>query len=105
MTGVVGGSVTDGNSDVGVLITTNIKWTFTNAIDPDSVDSTHFIITKVSDGSVVAGSLTIDGTGKIVTFVPNDIEASTEYNAAATAIALLSGTGTTTPISVSFTTL
>lgn len=105
MTGVVGGSVTDTNSDVGVEITVNIKWTFTNAIDPEDVDALHFIVTKVSDGSVITGSLTIDGTNKIVTFIPDGVEASTTYNATATAVDLLSGTGTTSPISVDFTTI
>ena len=105
MNGVQGGTVTQSNATVGVEIIKNIKWTFTDAIDPDDVDTAHFIITKVSDGSIVAGSLTIDGTNKIVTFVPNGVEAATEYSATATAIDLLSGTGTTTPITVYFTTL
>ena len=105
MTGVVGGSVTNSNSDVDLDITVNIKWTFNAAIDPNQVDTTHFIVTKVSDGSVVTGSLTIDVTNKIVTFIPNGVEASTTYNAAATAIDLLSGSGATAPISVNFTTI
>jgi len=105
MTGVVDGPVVGTNPSVGVEITVNIKWTFTNEIDPDDVDTSHFIVTKVSDGSVINGSLTIDGTNKIVTFVPDGVEAATTYNATATAVDLLSGTGTTSPISVNFTTI
>ncbi|WP_252236731.1 Ig-like domain-containing protein [Clostridium sp. CH2] len=105
MTGVEGGEVSDDNSDVSVKVTVNVRWTFTAAIDPDDVDVAHFIISKVSDGSIVKGSLTINGKYDVVTFIPDGIEAATKYNATAKSCDLLSGTGTTSPISVDFTTL
>lgn len=103
--GVVGGTVTDTNSDVGVVITTNIKWTFAHAINQDDVTLTNFTVKKASDNSVVNGTVTIDDTEKIVTFIPIDIAASTEYTAIANAVRLLDGSGSTTPISVNFTTI
>lgn len=105
ISGVVGGTVTNNNSDVGVSITTNIKWTFAHAIDQDDVDLIHFTVTKTSDGDVVTGTVTIDDTKKIVTFIPIDVTANTEYIATANAVRLLDGSGSTTPMSVDFTTL
>ncbi|MGY0372475.1 Ig-like domain-containing protein [Clostridium sp. JNZ J1-5] len=102
---VVGGTVTDSNSDVAVSITSSIKWTFTNAINQDDVTKTNFVVTKKSDGSVIDGNVTIDTTKKIVTFVPTSIEKGVTYVAEAKAVNLLDGTGTTTPISVEFTTI
>lgn len=103
--GVVGGTVTNNNSDVGVEITMNVKWTFAHAINQDDVTLTNFTVKKVSDNSIVNGTVTIDDTKKIVTFIPIDIEASTEYTASADAVRLLDGSGTTIPISVNFTTI
>ncbi|BCZ46938.1 hypothetical protein psyc5s11_30050 [Clostridium gelidum] len=103
--GVVGGTVTDSNSDVGVSITTNIKWTFAKAINQDEVEHTNFMVTKVSDSSAVEGTLTIDDTKKIVTFIPNGIATNTTYAAIAEPVLLLDGSGSTTAISVKFTTL
>lgn len=105
MVGVIGGTVTDSNPTVGVSITSNIKWTFINAIDQDDVDLISFVVKKKSDGSLVAGNVTIDGTKKIVTFVPTSIESGVTYTAEAKAVDLLDGSGTTTPISVDFKTL
>lgn len=105
MTGVEGGSVNGGNSTVDVVITTNVKWTFKNAIDPEDVNSDHFIVTKVSDGSIVPGSLTINTTNTVVTFIPNGVEAATKYRADAMSVDLLDGSGVTDPVSVEFTTI
>lgn len=102
---VDGGTVTDSNSDVGVEITSNIKWTFTKAINQDDVTSTNFVVKKKSDDSIVDGNVTIDGTKKIVTFIPTSIEKGVTYVAEAKAVNLLDGSGTTTPISVEFTTI
>ncbi|MBM7869300.1 hypothetical protein JOC70_000769 [Clostridium pascui] len=102
---VVGGTVTDSNSDVSVSITSNIKWTFTNAINQDDVNSINFAVTKKSDGSMVSGDVTIDISKKIVTFVPTSIGIGITYIAEAKAVNLLDGSGTTTPISVEFTTI
>lgn len=105
MTGVVGGTVTNNNSDVGVSISTNVTWTFAHAINQDEVTADNFTVHKTSDGSIATGSLTIDNTKKIVTFIPNSIESGTTYTAEAKAVDLLDGSGTTTAISVNFTTL
>ncbi|EKQ52754.1 MULTISPECIES: Ig-like domain-containing protein [unclassified Clostridium] len=105
MGGVVGGTVTNSNPDVGVEITTNIKWTFVKEINQDEVDNIHFVVKKKADGTIVDGNVTIDNTKKIVTFIPISIERSVTYTAEAKAIALLDGSGTTTPISVDFTTI
>lgn len=102
---VVGGTVTDSNTDVSVNITSNIKWIFTNAINQDDVTKTNFVVTKKSDGVVIDGNVTIDATKKIVTFVPTSIENGVTYIAEVKAVNLLDGTGTTTPISVEFTTI
>lgn len=102
---VVGGTITDSNSDVSVSITSNVKWTFTNAINQDDVNSINFAVTKKSDGSIVSGDVTIDISKKVVTFVPTSIGIGITYIAEAKAVNLLDGSGTTTPISVEFTTI
>lgn len=102
---VDGGTVTDSNKDVEVAITSNIKWTFTKAINQDDVTKDNFVVKKKSDGSVVNGNVTIDEIKKIVTFVPSGIEKNTTYIAEAKAVSLLDGSGTTTPINVEFTTI
>lgn len=101
---VVGGSKTDSNPTVGVSITNKVVWTFTNAIDQNDVLDTNFNVKKKSDGTAVAGNLTIDATKKIVTFIPTSIEISTLYVAEAKSVDLLDGSGTTTALSTEFTT-
>lgn len=54
----------------GVLATANVVWTFSEAIDPAKVTSDNFVLIKSTDGVVVAGALTLDTTGKIVTLDP-----------------------------------
>jgi hypothetical protein len=102
---VVGGTVTSNNSSVGVSITTNIKWTFTNAINQDDVTAANFFVKKQVDNSLVPGSLTIDTTKTIVTFIPSSIQMGTTYVAEALAVQLLDGSGTTTALSTEFTTV
>jgi hypothetical protein len=102
---VVGGTVTSNNSSVGVSITTNIKWTFTNAINQDDVTAANFFVKKQVDNSLVPGSLTIDTTKTIVTFIPSSIQMGTTYVAEALAVQLLDGSGTTTALSTEFSTV
>lgn len=102
---VDGGTVTNSNEDVNVEITSNVKWTFGKAINQDDVTANNFVVKKKSDGSVVNGNVTIDDTKKIVTFIPISIEEFVTYIAEAKAVNLLDGSGTTTPISVEFTTI
>lgn len=105
MTGVVGGTVTNNNADVGVSISTNVTWTFAAAINQDDVTSSNFAVYRTSDNSMVNGNLTIDGTKKVVTFIPTSIESGTTYTAEAKAVDLLDGSGTTTALTVNFTTV
>ncbi|MPQ32443.1 hypothetical protein E4V42_13485 [Clostridium estertheticum] len=102
---VNGGTVTDSNTDVGVSIGSNVKWTFVKAINQDSVTSTNFVVKKKSDSTIVAGNVTIDSTKKIVTFIPTSIEKGVVYTAEAKAVNLLDASGTTTAILVEFTTI
>jgi hypothetical protein len=105
MTGVVGGTVTNNNTDVGVSISTNVTWTFAHAINQDDVTSDNFKVYRTSDNSIVSGNLTIDDTKKIVTFIPTSIESGIAYTAEAKAVDLLDGSATTTALTVNFTTL
>ncbi|MBU3185658.1 Ig-like domain-containing protein [Clostridium estertheticum] len=102
---VDGGTVTGSNTDVGVSIGSNVKWTFVKAINQDDVTATNFVVKKKSDSTVVTGNVTIDSTKKIVTFIPTSIEAGVIYVAEAKAINLLDASGTTTAILVEFTTI
>lgn len=57
------------DSDSGVVVSSNMTWTYNNAIDPDFATNDYFTVTK-ADGTVVAGAVSIDATNKIVTFNP-----------------------------------
>lgn len=68
-----------------VAVTANMVWTFDEAIDTSKVTSANFFVMKASDGSLVAGALTIDGTSKIVTLDPTaSLTAATDYIAICT---------------------
>jgi phi13 family phage major tail protein len=70
----------------GVADTIHMTWTFSKAIDPSKVSSDNFFLLKSSDGTLVAGTLTLDGTSKIVTLIPSaNLSASTAYVAVCTA--------------------
>lgn len=67
-----------------VLTTTNIIWTFSKALNSATVTSANFIVFS-ADGTTVAGALSLDSTGKIVTFTPAaSLTASMAYIAVAT---------------------
>jgi len=69
-----------------VVVSANIVWTFNEAIDSEGVTAANFFLMKASDGSLVAGTLSIDGTGKIVTLDPTtNLTAGTAYIAVCTA--------------------
>lgn len=103
--GVVGGTVTDTNLDVGVEITNRIIWTFIEAIDQNDVTKTNFSVRRKIDNGIVDGNVTIDSTKKIVTFIPVSLEIDTEYIAEALAVNKLSGSGTTIALSTEFKTV
>jgi phi13 family phage major tail protein len=68
-----------------IAVTANMVWTFNEAIDTSTVTAANFFLMKASDGSLVAGALTIDGTSKIVTLDPtSNLSAATAYIAVCT---------------------
>lgn len=83
-------SPTDGAA--AVAVGSDIVWTFSEAIQDASVNSSNFILMKASDGTTVAGTLSIDSTKKIVTLNPTvDLTAATPYIAVATGVKDLAG--------------
>lgn len=69
----------------GVAVDANVVWTFSEVIDTNKVTAGNFLVMKATDGSVVAGALSIDATKKIVTFNPtSNLTAATAYIAVAT---------------------
>lgn len=73
---------TDGAS--GVVVSANIVWTFSEAIQPALVNSTNFVVMK-ADGTIVAGALTIGTNNTVVTFDPtSNLDAGTAHLAIVT---------------------
>ncbi|NMF06255.1 major tail protein [Clostridium beijerinckii] len=69
----------------GVLVSSNITWTFDKAINDSDVNSDNFYVIDSTTGTEVAGSLTLDTTKKIVTFNPNaDLTTAKGYIATVT---------------------
>lgn len=103
---IEGGIKKDSNTDLDVEITNNrVTWTFKEAVNQDDVTKENFLVRNKITNSVVEGIITVSGDKKIVTFVPDGLEAGTRYMAEAKAIRKLDGTGKTSPISVEFATL
>jgi|GEM_PF-2275311 len=85
-------SVDPADAAPAVVISSNVVWTFSEAIQDASVNGSNFILMKASDGTTVAGTLSIDGTKKIVTLNPTvDLTAATPYIAVATNVKDLAG--------------
>ena len=75
-------SPVDGATNVSV--SANIVWTFSEAINTACVTTRNFLVIK-SDGTVVAGALSVNGLGTIVTFDPTvNLAAASDYIAIAT---------------------
>lgn len=75
-------SPTDGAT--AVAVDSNIVWTFSEAIRDEDVNDGNFYVMQASDGTLVAGTLSIDATKEIVTFDPtSNLTALTEYIAVA----------------------
>lgn len=73
------------NNATAVVATTTVAWTFSEAIQAALVNDTNFFVTKVTDGSLVAGTLSVNGPGTVVTFTPTaSLSAATQYIATAT---------------------
>ena len=85
-------TVTPTDGAAAVAVSTDIVWTFSEAIQDASVNGSSFILMKASDGSQVAGALSIDSTKKIVTMNPTvDLTAATPYIAVASNVKDLAG--------------
>lgn len=67
-----------------VATSSSVVWTFDKAIQKDSVNDANFFLMD-SLGTVVAGTLTLDGTGKVVTLDPTAaLSSAMDYTAIAT---------------------
>jgi len=61
-------SSTPADAATGISVSANQTLTFNNALKDDAIE--RIILLKASDGSVVAGSITLDATLKIITIDP-----------------------------------
>lgn len=91
-----------------VATSTGVVWTFSKSLQPGSVNAGTVLLFKSSDGTPVAGSVAVSGSGSStsVTFTPaSALSASTAYTAVATAgIRDLAGNPLATASVVNFTT-
>ncbi|WP_171628984.1 Ig-like domain-containing protein [Paenibacillus plantarum] len=63
-----------------VVVTANFVWTFSKAIRPSVVNGSNFYVMKGSDGTLVPGTLSINGAKTVVTFDPTaNLTATTDY--------------------------
>lgn len=77
-------SVDPADTETDVAIDSNVVWTFSEAIKPVDVNSKNFFVIK-SDGTAVAGALTIGTNDTVVTFNPTaNLANATDYIAIAT---------------------
>lgn len=77
--------VSPADGDTGVAVGANITWTFNEPIKASLVTAANFMVIKAADGTVVPGTLSINGQHTIVTFDPtNNLEASAPYIAICT---------------------
>lgn len=73
------------NNATAVAVSTTVQWIFSEAISPDAVNASTFMVIKDSDGSVVAGSLSQSADKTTVTFTPSaNLSAATAYRIIAT---------------------
>ena len=88
-----------------VAVSANIEWTFGEAIHPASISSRNFLVLK-ADGTLVAGALSVNGLGTVVTFNPtSNLAAGADYLAlVTTAVRDLAGNALAAPEVTNFTT-
>jgi phi13 family phage major tail protein len=78
-------TVVPANAAPGVAVGSVVTWTFTEALALSTATKSNFLVVKDSDGSNVAGSLSINVARTQVTFTPtDDLSAATEYTAIVT---------------------
>lgn len=90
---------------VGVAITANFVWTFNEALDPNTVNTSNFMLFE-TDGANVVGVVTYNQSTFEVTFNPgSDLTASTAHDAiVSTGVKDVAGNALAAPDSRQFTT-
>src|ERR1035437_8742337 len=98
-------STVPSNLAIGVPINRALSATFSEAMDPATINSATFLL-KVTGGAAVNGVITYAAAGSVATFTPNaNLASSTNYTATITSGALdLNDDAGVTPYSWTFTT-
>lgn len=79
-------TVVPADGAASVVVSANVVWTFSKAIDPTSVHASNFFVVRASDGTQVAGTLSMNTAKTVVTFNPTaDLIAASAYLATVTA--------------------
>jgi len=75
-------TVVPANNATNVAVSSAVNWTFSEAILASLVTDSNFFLIKDSDGSAVAGTLSINTARTVVTFTPGaNLTATTAYRA------------------------
>ena len=78
-------TVAPADNATGIAVGSSVTWTFDKELKADTIGEGNFFLMNNATGSEVLGALTIDSTGKIVTFKPTvALAATTKYVATAT---------------------
>jgi len=78
-------TVVPANNATNVAVGASVNWTFSEAILASQVSDSNFFLIKDSDGSAVAGTLSINTARTVVTFTPGaNLSAATAYRAICT---------------------
>jgi hypothetical protein len=77
-------TVVPADTATNFVVTSNIVWTFNEAIAHDTINAANFFVMK-SDGTAVAGALSHNAAQTVITFDPtSSLSAGTDYIAIAT---------------------
>ena len=92
------------NSSVGVLISTVVTITFSEAMRPSSISGTSVTLTATSDGAAVAGSVGYDASSNTASFTPSaPLNYDTSYTlTVTTAVSDLAGNAITADYRATF---
>lgn len=78
-------TIVPADAAAAVVVGSSVTWTFNEAIALSTATKDNFTVVKDSDGSAVAGSLSINGARTVVTFAPTgNLAAATAYRAIVT---------------------
>jgi len=73
-------SVVPANSSTGIVGSAPIIWTFSEPINPATVNANNFVITKSTDGTTPAGSYVLSANNTVITFTPTTaLTTATKY--------------------------